>query len=316
MADDLFERLLQGGRRAEEVQAALTARFGAGAEVAQVLKLGTDSAVFAGVFQGQDAVFKQFFTPDAAQILARMSEELLYLDGALGQGAYRVNRLLTTLPEAGLAVLEKAPGQRLSKLIKSDDPDARGRSIALAANWLATVAPLRAQQKRLGGTRMARQLEGLNLEALPPEDRQLSLALLAALKRFGKRIRGGDLTHTVAHGDFAPVNMMSDGQTIWAVDIQGGARFPLARIMARFLVAKDLYAHRQVPRKWGLDADDLHVFTDAQILPMPELQSALPYFVGQQFLRRFVTSYPDRAGPPNARARLAECLSELETACH
>lgn len=314
MADPL-ERLLRDGQRARQVQAALDNRFGPGAaRIDAVIKGGRDAVVLAGVFQGQAAVFKQFLGGDVAQVIPRMQEELTLLDQHLGQGACRVNRLLAALPEDGLAVLERVPGERVSLILKSDDAARRAVVLALCGDWLATVAPLRAEPKRLGGSRLERQFADLSLDGLLTQDRALAEALMDAARRFGKRVRGMDAVHTIAHGDFAPVNMMSDGETIWAVDIQGATRFPLARIAARFLVAKDLYSQRKSQRQWGLDADDMAALNPARLLPAGELETTLPYFIAQQMVRRFVSSYAERGGDPAARSRLSDCLTDLEAA--
>ena len=61
MAKGLIERLWDDGRRALEIQEVLDARFGPGmSEIDEVLKSGDDAIIFAGLFRGQRAVFKQF----------------------------------------------------------------------------------------------------------------------------------------------------------------------------------------------------------------------------------------------------------------
>lgn len=312
---DALERLLRDGQQARQVQAALDAQFGPGAaRIDEVIKSGRDAVVLAGVFQGQATVFKQFLRGGVAQAIPRMQEELTLLDQHLGQGTCRVNRLLAALPEDGLAVLERVPGERVSLILKSDDAARRARVLALCGDWLAAVAPLRAERKRLGGSRLERQFADLSLDGLSAEDSALAEGLMEVVRRFGKRVRGMDAVHSVAHGDFAPVNMMSDGETIWAVDIQGATRFPLARIVARFMVAKDLYSQRESVRKWGVDADDVDTLNPARLLPEQEWQTTLPFFIAQQMVRRFVSSYAERGGDPAARSRLTDCLTDLEAA--
>lgn len=315
MAKGLIERLWDDGHRALEIQEVLDARFGPGmSEIDEVLKSGDDAIIFAGLFRGQRAVFKQFLRGDGAETVLRMEEELRFLYSRLGGGLCRVNQLLAALPEDGLAVLEYVPADRVSLILKADDPQKRTDVLALCGTWLATVAPLRTDMRRLGRSRLDRQFEDLNLQELSAQDRDLVQDLIHAARTLSKRIKGSQVSHAIAHGDFAPVNMMSDGRTIWAVDIQGATRFPLARIVARFLVAKDIYSARQAAQKWGLDADDLRCFAPERILPKVELTAVFPFFVAQQFVRRFVSSYPQRGGNPVARMRLETCLNDLEAA--
>lgn len=315
MAKGLLDRLLEDGRRAQEVQALLAARFGADvAQIDEVVKSGGDSVVMAGQFGQAPAIFKQFLTADAAEIITRMQAELRVLNTHLDSGPYRANAVLAALPKAGLVVLTRAPGQRVSLILKSDRPD-RQPVLRLCAGWLARVAPLRSEPRKLGPKRLARQFADLDLSGMLAEDRALITRVMQATQDFGQQIQGMQAVHAVAHGDFAPVNMVSDGRAVWAVDIQGATWFPLARIVARFLVAKDLYSDRAAPRDWGLDADDLYDFAPQNVLPPAELTTTLPYFIGQQLVRRYVSSYPDRGGHPAARTRLSQFLTTLESRC-
>lgn len=315
MVKGLLDRLLADGQQAEEVRTLLNARFGPNAvEIEETLKSGADSLVLKGRFRGQPAVFKRFLIPEAADTITRMQEELSFLSEHLN-GRFRVNRLLAAVPDHGLAVLELAPGERVSLIFKSDDTARRTQVMGLCGQWLAAAAVLRTETRKLGPHRLERQFADLSLENLGWDDRRLTQRVMDAARLFSRAFAGMQAKHAIAHGDFAPVNLVSDGQSVCAVDIQGAAWFPLARTVARFLVAKDLYSPREAPRAWGLDADDMAVFNPAAVLPPAELSTALPYFIAQQMVRRFVTTYRDRGGHPAARARLQSCLQSLEAAC-
>ncbi len=315
MAKGLLDRLLDDGRRAEAIQSLLNTRFGPHeATIEEVLKSGPDAIVLQGRFRGQPAVFKRFLRGDVAETITRMQEELSFLSRNL-HGPLRANALLACLPADGLVVLQKAAGDRVSLILKADDAALRSRVLNLSGQWLATVAPLRSEQRRLGPHRLERQFKGLLLDGLAPQDRQLVQQVINAANGFSRAFVGVKAVHAIAHGDFAPVNLVSDGQTLCAVDIQGATWFPLARIAARFLVAKDLYSSRSTPREWGLDADDLADFAPGSFLPAPEMTTVFPFFIGQQMVRRFVTTYPDRGGHPAAIDRLKGYLNALETAC-
>ncbi|WP_319826179.1 hypothetical protein [Thalassovita sp.] len=314
MAKGLLERLLVDGQQAEAVQTLLNARFGpSAAEIDETLKSGADSLVLKGRFKGQPAVFKRFLTPEAARTISRMQEELSFLSEHLTD-RFRANRLLAAVPDQGLAVLELAQGERVSLIFKSDDAVRRAQVLALCGQWLSATAALRNEPRKLGTRRLERQFTDLSLEMLVPEDRALAQRVMDAARGFSRSFAGMQAVHAIAHGDFAPVNMVSDGETVCAVDIQGAAWFPLARTVARFLVAKDLYSQRAAPRLWGVDADDMAAFNPAEILPGVEMTTALPYFIAQQMVRRFVTTYRDRGGHPAARSRLQSCLQSLESA--
>lgn len=313
MGRNLIDRLRGTAGYVARAQDHLNAVFGPNtARIEEVLKHGTDALVMRGQFQGQGAAFKWFLTDRAAETVQRMEQELGFLSEHLGVGLYRVNGLLAALPDPGLAVLEWAKGERVSLILKSDDAARRAQVLRLCGGWLAEVAPLRQELRRLGPHRLNRQVADLRFDHMIPQDRALAQDLLRGLQRFAEGFEGVKAVHTIAHGDFAPVNMVSDGTTVTAVDIQGGTRFPLARMAARFLVAKDLYSRRDTARRWGLDADDMAQFAPETLLPAQEQATSFPYFIGQQMLHAVVQGYADRGCPVQTRQRLIACLTELE----
>ena len=275
--------LLSAGASAREIEAEMRAIYGGeSGTVHDVLKAGDEAEVYAGRFQGQKVVFKRLLTADAAQKLQETEAELGYLADAFADGLVRVVPFLGALPETGTLILGRAPGERVSLALKTQDRAERSRVMALCGDWLAAVAPLRVETRPFWSRKMAQRL------AEDVGDAPLIRTTLDRVEALGERHRRAPLTHAVAHGDFAPVNLSVDGGTIWAYDIQGGHVLPLARMAARFLVAACLYWPGEAG-PLGLDAEDLEAFDVSRILPPEEQGEVFAFFVAEQMLRRVVS---------------------------
>lgn len=277
--------ILSSGKSARHIRVELAKTYGAGAgEIDEVLKSGPEAVVFSGRFQGAPAVFKQLLTPDAVQKLDETEQELSYLSGVFPDGPVRAVPFLGVLPESRTLVIGRAPGERASLVLKTDDRAARSRAVALCGDWLATVAALRQETRPLWARRIAGQIAE-EARRLPAEHAQLFDATLERMAALGMKHQRAPLTHAIAHGDFAPVNLNIDGDTVWGFDIQGGHYMPLARMAARFLVAGCLY-WPSAPGPLGLDADDLAAFDIKRILPVEEQGDIFTFFVAEQMLRQ------------------------------
>ncbi|GAA6179866.1 hypothetical protein NBRC116594_13040 [Shimia sp. NS0008-38b] len=303
-----LDRLIAAQEAASSIETELGSRFGADAGgIAEVLKAGDEAMVFSGTFQGRDAVFKQLLTPDAVQKLAETRDELTFLCEAFADGPVRAVAFLGDLPGSQTLILERAPGMRASVAMKSGGRAMRSHVVARCGDWLAQVAPLRQQVRPFWGRKIARRITE-DTGAVPPEAADLFERAWQRMAAIGKTHKGIGIQHTMAHGDFAPVNLNVDGDTVWAFDIQGGHSLPLARMCARFLVASSIFKEG-VPGPLGLDKDDVQAFDVARILPPQEQGAVFAFFVAEQFLRRLKLTHPSEAQLKRALPRL-EALTQ------
>ncbi|WP_127114761.1 hypothetical protein [Shimia sediminis] len=306
----LLGSLLTSAASARKIEAELRDVYGpeSGA-VDEVLKSGDEAHVFAGQFQGQAAVYKRLMTPDAAQKLAETELELRFLSAALAEGPARVAPFLGVLPDTGCLILGRAPGARVSLALKTEDRAERSRVMALCGQWLADVAALRQEIRPFWSRKMVRKLSG----GLPETSPQAALLIgdtLARMEALGLPHRRKPLTHAMAHGDFAPVNLSVEGDTVWAYDIQGGHVLPLARMAARFLTAACLY-WPGLPGPLGLDAEDLAAFDITRILPPEEQGEIFAFFVAEQMLRRISSENRKGEARETALTRLQALHDQL-----
>jgi hypothetical protein len=308
MAEGYFGRLLRSGDAAQRFQAVLDQHFPGEAEIEEILKQTDDWPVCAGRFRGQQAVFKQIAPANVDKARA----ELTFLNTHLGQGPYRVARYLADVQDAGILITERVPGERVSITLKSGAETDRDRALRQCSGWLRTVSALRSTTGGFAFRAFFATLEDLDQSALSSADRDLVNSVLSALKHYRPQVRGIPITRSVCHGDFAPVNLHADEHTVWAYDIQGGPRMPLARAVARFLVAKDVFRPPVNALLLGLDAQDLKTYDSASILPKAEAERIFPLFVAEQLLRRFLGEYHTRKQLDHPRVRLAALAADLE----
>lgn len=302
--------ILSSGASARRIEAEVREAFGTEAgQIDEVLKTGPEADVFAGRFRDRAAVFKRLLTDDAAQKLVETEAELEFLTQAFGQGPVRIVRLLGTLPETKTLILERAPGERVSLALKDGDRAARSHAMAMCGNWLAAVASLRSETRPFWSRKIAERLRR-DAADIPTDVTPLFQATMERMETLGLRHRRAPLTHAVAHGDFAPVNLNIDDNAIWGFDIQGGHTLPLARMAARFLVAADLY-WPGATGPLGLDTEDLAAFDITRILPADEQGDIFTFFVAEQMLRRIMSETRTGQAATVARTRLQALHDQL-----
>lgn len=301
--------------RARQMQAELRGCFeNHRIRVDRVIRDREISTVLGGTFDGVRAVFKKYHTQDATRIVDTACTELRFLGDNLVRPFF-ANNCLATAPESGWIVLGHVPGIRLSIALREAPPDERSAILSLVGQWLGACIRLRSTNRKLGTSRAARLFDPLNPALLEPDDQQIIDTLIGALKRRLHDLEGHRMVHTIAHGDFAPVNLHYDNGDVHAVDIQGGHWFPALRIAARFLVAKDLTGETPATGLClGLNHCEVSLFLDAAGLGGMLDTDEFRYFVGEQFVRLYVNSYSRIPGNPAMRARLSNLVATLEDA--
>ncbi|NVO26535.1 hypothetical protein HJ526_03810 [Donghicola sp. C2-DW-16] len=268
------------------------------ASVTEIIKDDVGGVVAAGEFNGQPAIFKMYRGPDAGQVVQNAANALGTYAARLTGPDVGIVRPLATLPEAGILVMTRAPGQMISRLIGDRKVD----QIALierCARWLTACAAGDMQIRRLAPGKFVTELE----EAKAAPD-ALTTRLITVLKQQKPPLRGYPLIWGPTHGDFSPVNLADDGQRLTAFDVQGVPGMPLTRVAAFFLVSRDL--NRAPPRQtiWGLDAATTEAFLNALPPEIGEDTLALKFFVGHAMGRRWLGDSFVGKGRANAEKRI------------
>lgn len=244
----------------------------------ECLRHKAEASVFLAQYRGQRVILKQFHK-DGADRLRRMQAELDAVTHLMSGTPHRINRFLEGFPEFGIAVLEHAGEIRLAQAF-AENGASRAPMMAQAADWLAAyVGP----RRRTEPFRPRRWLKKTFDAAKPLSVAQSNAK--AVLQGMARRLAGAEFTRAATHGDFVSINAMWDKGQIVGVDVQGEAWLPLARDMARFLVWQEMTDPAPGPRTWGIANCDLHPFLEAPLIPRPEAETVLPFFIGLQFVQ-------------------------------
>jgi Ser/Thr protein kinase RdoA (MazF antagonist) len=261
-----------------------------GAEITDLLRLVPGKrAVFAGRWQGRDAIFR-LAEPTTAESQAREWEEARRIWPYMQGARFRVAEPLAFLPDLRLMVMERAPGTPLLSHLWSIAPAERSAALAPAAQWLRhytevsegwqTAAPegWRARAARSAETQAFADL------------REIETDILAALDALLPAMAGTEWRVAICHGDFHPNNLLRDGARLTGIDTGGSARMPVCKDIARFLM--HLARRGMIPsgQMWcGVDAALAAQFSEVFALTEAERRGVLPFFLGIEALLRVET---------------------------
>ncbi len=279
--------------KAEALAALSLALQGTDLSVSLCLRNKAEASVFLGGLSGQPVIVKQFHSDPQAR-LARMQAELDLVAAQMAGGPHGINRLLSTRPALGLAVLEHA-GVPLRSVEIAEAPMG-GAWMRKPGGWLgANFAPRRGFES----FPLRHWLERLEAAAPLADPPPVRVRARRHLRQWGRGLAGAPFTRAATHGDFVSINAMWRAGQIVGVDVQGESWLPLARDMARFLVWQEMTDPAPGPRLWGIAEADLTAFTAAPLLEATEAAALLPFFIGLQLLQRL----SDMQGDPLALRR-------------
>lgn len=280
-----MDELLEIATRFEEARAgdpALT-----DADLGDLIRLVPGKrAIFHGVFQGRDAVFRLTLDPKS-KAPAREWAEMTRLWGYMADGPCRVAEPLHFNGDHGLMVIERIAGPAMLDHMLTLDAADQAPFIPRAARWYAhhiapTLAPEPASAARWVD-KATRAAATQPIRALQkPEAR-----ILARMQDMAPHIDTGEWRAAICHGDFHANNLLVTDGALTGIDTGGSARLPIYKDAARFLTHM---ARRGVlpsgQRRFGVDTDGLDAITDALTLTEAERTLHLPFFLGFECLIR------------------------------
>lgn len=244
------------------------------------------AAVAQGVLAGRAVCIKHMTGPEATEQVARQAAELHALAPRMNHGRYRVPELVAAFPEAGIVVTQFIDAQGLKTPLTHATPAERMKLMQDAGHWLAWLVAGRCRAGRLqAGFWVERRRPGLAALAGTPQG-PLAEALAARLAIMAQEVAGSPVTQARCHGDFAPHNLMRNEVALWGVDIHNAHYLPLAKDIARFLVATHAQAPGPGPRLMGLAQADGAALMQAGLLPPDEAARLMPFFIGVELADR------------------------------
>lgn len=260
------------------------------AEITGVLRLVPGKrAVFAGRWQGRDAVFR-LAEAATADTQAREWEEARRIWPYMQGTRFRVAEPLAFLPEARLVVMERVAGTPLLSSLKTIAPAERSAALAPAADWLRHYTEVSEGWQKAAPegwrARAARSAEAQVFADL----REIEAGILAALDAILPALAGTEWRVAICHGDFHPNNLLRAGARLTGIDTGGSARMPVCKDIARFLM--HLARRGMIPsgQIWcGVDATLAARFSEVFALTETERRVVLPFFLGIEALLRVET---------------------------
>lgn len=276
-----------------------------------ILKDGEDALVAFGIYGGKKAVFKAYHTEDAAVQVQGAADALAEYTARLQDHKdLGIVPALASAPELGLLIMEFAEGTQVSRTPERLDID-QTALMQRAARWLIACAGTDTIERAFAPNKTLRKLED-PITQLDPTAAPECIELFNCLKKQRPDLRGQPLIWGPTHGDFAPVNLMDDGERLIAFDVQGVPRLPLLKAATYFLVARDLKRPVQHDLRWGLDAQTASDFFDALGAHTPIDEKAIRFFIGHGMLRRLLFDSFKGNGRENAKVRVQNYLGEMQ----
>lgn len=267
-----------------------------------VLRARAGRIVAESVLDGVPVILKLFTGPAAAQTVRALAAEHARL-AHLTRGPLQVPRCLIASPDAGLAVLSRQPGEPLSHLLRVVQPEERARLLAAAGALLLAYGAGRHSLGTFGPAHWLRRVDAMR--PAPP----FAGALRAALGRQAARLGGAALCRSAVHGDFVPVNLLADAQTLSAIDFQGEAVMPLSHDVACLLAWLAIDHPPAGPHWLGVPAADRAAVLSAGLPVAGEDPGILRFLLGVQIARRLSEGM---AGAPAAARRYLADVDRLE----
>lgn len=300
---------------AKEIQRICDKRFGLGrAELEDLVRSNAGSIVFFGRFRGQEAVFKLVRNPESAdtQALHGVREVLEAYERAFSGMPYHVNAFLGAVPWKGLIILGRVPGREMAEIIAEGDLDQGAKATRALCGWLDAARSLGDEVEPFNPGYLLGAARRFDLSPLPPDITGLVHEGLYALEAFSHAVQGQPMRRTVGHSDCHAGNFhLTEDGDLWAFDLQGLARLPLARMAARFVGLKLWKLDAEGPCEAGALAADLDILRAHLPLAPGEGEGPLRFFLGYEVLNGFVKNAHRKWTPRNRHACLEALLTGL-----
>lgn len=269
-------------------------------------------AIFEGVFEGRDVVFRLNYHPEEGAP-AREWAEMERLWPYMAEGDLRIAEPIYANAGAGVIVLERVSGTPMLTLMRRLEAHERVAFFAPAARWLHQSTAM-TDAARVAGTAGWLRRAGAASEKQPfPALRALEVQILEQMARLAPHIDSEVWRTAICHGDFHPNNLIVDGARITGIDIGGSTRMPIYKDMARFLIH---IGRRRIEasgaRALGVDLAGLRAFAEVFALEANERAVILPFFLAFEALIRVEIRALPKWRIKAAEAMYRDLLTDLQ----
>lgn len=242
-------------------------------------------AIFAGTYEGQEAVFRLPLAPNLIEEQSAQWSEMERAWAHMSAPPLSVAKPLGFDASTGLIIMAKAKGKGLLTALWSEQPKARSALIARSAAWLykftaPSIEP-RAPNRRPWLRWAEAAAEKQPHEALA----KLEARTLQKMKKLYRQIDLPEWRVALTHGDFHLNNLLYDGTNLTGIDLGATNHAPLYKDIARALV--HMARRGMIPsgaRRFGVDEAALLAYVETFSLSEEEANGFLPFFIAFETL--------------------------------
>jgi len=237
-------------------------------------------------------------------------DETQKLQQALVSQRFASERCYLAFPEVGLLALNHEPGAILADKIAGASGARRSKFVRMAAEWLQEATLERRKYTELASMYRLKQLREWSLDNVEEaEDCDLLERLLSHLTNRARQVKGMEILQIEAQPWFSADNFVFKDDVLCAVNLRSVHWMSVSRCAAEFLVDLQVRLPLEADRhRFGIAQDDWRAFLSIDLVPENERRTALPFFVGEQLFRRFVSDYWKMDLRQNARRSIQSFL--------
>lgn len=283
------------------------------AKLLKKLKVSDRSWVFKAQINGDTVVVKRFIEADPAHTVRSLQGELAFMDTALRDSPFGVNRCIFAWPDAGTVALSYVRGDRMVNVIKAQSGPKRAALLTKAGAWLNAYATPRHRETSFGPRHWVKELDARPRHKLEPDALAAFEAGFTRLSQLAQVTMGCGVVQAAVHGDYAGINVLIDKDQVTGVDIQGECWQALARDASHFLVWQALHDPRDTGvRVFGIDGADFDAYFAGLPMLRGEHTTTVPFFIGWKIMHHLLDKADLNADATAVLRLLQAYISDLD----
>lgn len=265
---------------------------------------------FIGVRGKQKLRICRHLSAEGAQEVSERVEEVEKLEIALVSERFSSEQCYLANPEVGLMALNHEPGVILADSISSASGARRSKLVRMAAEWLQEATQVRIKHTEFASMFRLKVLKEWSLDNVEAEDDCALLErLLSDMTRRARQVKGMEIQQIEGQHWFSAENFVFKDDVLCGVNLRKAQWTSVARSTAQFLVDLQIRSPMESDRhRFGIAKDDWRAYLSTDVVPESERRTALPFFVGEQLFRRFVSDYRKLELRNNARKAIHSFL--------
>jgi len=198
----------------------------------------------------------------------------------------------------------------LADRISSASGARRSKLVRMAAEWLQEATQVRIKHTEFASMFRLKVLKEWSLDNVEAEDDCALLErLLSDMTRRARQVKGMEIQQIEGQHCFSAENFVFKDDVLCGVNLRKAQWTSVARSTAQFLVDLQIRSPMESDRhRFGIAKDDWRAYLSTDVVPESERRTALPFFVGEQLFRRFVSDYRKLELRNNARKAIHSFL--------